>query len=68
VVSTQIRTIETMLLTAQWERAKGELRAMTALQGSYPSHLGNTDRWESLRDRVEQFIIEIEGEALQEAP
>lgn len=55
----------------QWERAKGELRALVALQGSYhsggppsapPSH--EMTRLKALGAKVEAFIKKIEGEGL----
>lgn len=54
--------------SAQWEEAKGKLRALVALQGSYPSGVDpNTmDRFERLSMKVEAFIAEIEDAALQE--
>ena len=54
-----------MLKAQQWERAKGELRAMVALQGSYLAG-ENVRRWLLLDNRVERFIKDIEGEGLQE--
>lgn len=53
----------------QWERCKGELRALVALQGSYhstgspadpPSH--EMERLHSAKDAVESFISDFEGE------
>lgn len=55
------------LKAAQWERAKGELRSLVALQGAYLARRGSTEpRWIQLSKRVEAFIKEIEDEALQE--
>ena len=54
-----------MLKAQQWGRAKGELRAMVALQGSYLAG-ENERRWLLLDNRVERFIKDIEGEGLQE--
>lgn len=51
-----------------WEEAKGKLRAFAAVQGSYPSgkdpHTG--ERWEQLDLKIEQFITDIENNALHE--
>lgn len=61
------------LKAQQWERAKGELRALAALHGSQPAqyaprtgaHIPN-DRWEKCRDAVEDFIKRIEHNGLHE--
>jgi len=61
----------------QWERAKGELRSLVALQGSHnPQWQGCNTRtpysaaqWEKFNDlhaRVELFISQVEGEGLHE--
>lgn len=62
---------DSALKSAQWERAKGELRALVALQASYtdlvPQHMRTKpDRWIQLSDRVEDFIKAVEDDALQE--
>ncbi len=61
------------LKAQQWERAKGELRALVALQGSYNTSdeppgvvHPETTRWYALQTHVEQFIKSIEYDALQE--
>lgn len=61
-----METITNMLKAAAWERAKGELRALAAMQGSYPSTEGRGDKWETVHDAVETFIDNFESEALQE--
>lgn len=57
----------------QWERVKGELRALVALQGSYhsggppsapPSH--ELARLRTLKAKVEAFVKDIESEGLAE--
>ena len=48
-----------------WEEAKGKLRALVALQGSYTSG-ENTDKYEKIDIEVEQFINHIENHGLQE--
>lgn len=63
--------IEHAMKSQQWERAKGELRALVALQGSYTDPIPDqmkkeTPRYKRLGDRVEDFIKSIEDEALQE--
>ena len=52
----------------QWERCKGELRAMVALQGSHDSVYDEPRplEWERLRDRVEDFIKDVEDHSLAE--
>lgn len=46
-----------------WEEAKGKLRALVMVQGSYQSAYG---RFEELDETVEKFIKEVEGWGLQE--
>jgi hypothetical protein len=60
--------LDTMLKGQQWERAKGELRALVSMQGSYKSTAGNyrSERWEELNAKVHAFIKEVEDDALQE--
>jgi hypothetical protein len=61
--------IDYALKAAQWERAKGELRALIALQGSYASRQVGDDsvpKWERLKNYVEDFIQEVEDQGLQE--
>lgn len=63
--------LEAALKSQQWEKAKGELRALVAIQGSYtsplPAHMQkDTPRWELLSIRVEAFIKSVEDDALQE--
>lgn len=52
---------------AQWERAKGELRAMLVMRGSY--HSSNPDhedseyqRYLAFKQAVEEFVSVVEGE------
>lgn len=60
------------LKAQQWEKAKGELRALVALQGSYssadrtPVDQEQTERWQALDAAVRNFIQFIEDNALQE--
>lgn len=50
-----------------WEEAKGKLRALAAVQGSYPSGDPETaKRFEALTAKVEAFIKEVNDEELQE--
>jgi len=52
----------------QWEIAKGHLRALVVMQGSYFSS-GKThedQRWQELEEKVEAFIKDIQDNALQE--
>lgn len=57
----------------QWERAKGELRAMVALLGSQPAkyehgtgrHLPNA-KWEKLNALTADFIRDVESNGLHE--
>lgn len=61
-------SIDSAMKAQQWERAKGELRALVSLQGSYHSGCEG-DQWEKYRElseRTEKFIEEVEDDALQE--
>jgi hypothetical protein len=59
--------IDAMLKAQQWERAKGELRAFVAMQGSYVSGATErTTRWETLDVAVEAFIGDTELNGLHE--
>ena len=56
------------LLMAQWERAKGELRAVVAIKGSHYSgtQTGTYESYQELDALVEKFIREIEDHGLAE--
>jgi hypothetical protein len=59
--------IDSALKGMTWERAKGELRALVALQGSYGSRaVGDTSEqtWEKLEKRVDAFIKYVEDNGL----
>ena len=62
--------IDAAMKAMQWERAKGELRALVALQGSYSLGRAPGDRepakWQRLEQAVNAFIEQIEDHALQE--
>ena len=49
-----------------WEEAKGKLRALVGIQGSYPSTAERGSRWEDLSDLVERFIVAVEDDGLHE--
>ncbi|AKF13280.1 hypothetical protein PHIN3_13 [Sinorhizobium phage phiN3] len=49
-----------------WEEAKGKLRALVAVQGSYQSGTGDDYRFVELDVQVEKFIKHVEGWALHE--
>lgn len=59
---------------AQWEIAKGHLRALVTMQGSYSSggrfpgeEMSSTERvWRELEARVEAFIKSVEDDSLHE--
>lgn len=54
-----------MLLGQQWERTKGELRALVKMQGSFqPGE--NTERWQMLSQRVDYFIQSVEFDGLDQ--
>lgn len=56
------------LKAQQWEIAKGHLRALVILQGSYSGRENEyqTIKWQRLEDEIEAFIKKIEGESLAE--
>lgn len=57
------------LKAMQWERAKGELRTMIALQGSIPFDYETPQEdktWVKLLRAVNAFIIKIEDAGLHE--
>jgi hypothetical protein len=58
--------IASAMKAQQWERAKGELRALVAIQGSHQALGGNTERFVALHDSVEAFIKSAEDEGLCE--
>lgn len=47
---------------ATWERAKGELRAMVAIEGSRESTDPDIGTWQEMSHHVEEFVRKIEGE------
>lgn len=63
---TDLDTIMRAIKAQTWEDAKGKLRAMAAIQGSYPAKAGNDDKWEQFDQKVEAFITDIEDWGLQE--
>ena len=59
--------IEAAMKATLWEEAKGKLRALVAVQGSYPAHTaGRMDRWQEAETRVEAFINQFELDGLHE--
>jgi len=60
------------LKSVQWERAKGELRAMVALLGSQPAQYEPgtgkpiQGKFHDLGKRVEAFIKDVEDDGLHE--
>jgi len=62
--------IDAAMKTMQWERIKGELRALVALQGSYSLGRGPGDdtpaKWQRLEKQVNAFIKVVEDDGLQE--
>ena len=62
-------SVASALLMAQWERAKGELRAVVVIKGSYHSGGSQTSTYESYEELdalVENFIRAIEDGGLTE--
>lgn len=62
--------IDAAMKAQQWERAKGELRALVAIQGSYSLGRGPGDdepeKWQRLQMAVDEFIRSVENDGLQE--
>lgn len=65
--------IDSALKAMIWERAKGELRALTNVQGSYSTGTApgapeahETTRWKDLEKCVEEFIKIVENNGLHE--
>lgn len=59
--------LEAAMRMAQWERAKGELRAMVAMAGAYHSSKPDDpesqyQRFLAFRQAAEEFISEVNGE------
>lgn len=56
------------LKAQQWELAKGHLRALVSLQGSYSSgrDAHEEKRWLALKAAVDAFIAQIEEEGWHE--
>jgi hypothetical protein len=55
-----------LLKAAEWERAKGSLRAVASLAGQHTYSDNQTDRWRKIDAAVEDFISRFEGEGFQE--
>ena len=61
--------LDSALKSQQWERAKGELRALVAICGSYsdgiPSHMKTEpDNWQVLEKRIDEFVKSVEDDGL----
>lgn len=57
--------IDHAMKAAAWERAKGELRGLVHIQGSYSHGSPAGDCWRELESTVDKFIAEIEDNGLQ---
>lgn len=57
-----------VMKAALWEEAKGKLRALARVQGSYTSAdpEWRSERWEQAAAAVENFIHDFESRALHE--
>jgi hypothetical protein len=61
--------IDSAMKSMIWERAKGEMRALIEVQGSYSSsdrEPKGESKWEKLQEAVETFISEVEDNGLHE--
>jgi len=69
-VGTKLDLLLSGIRAQQWERTKGELRAMVALVGNTTQArpIGDDDlaAWEQLEERVDDFIKEVEVRGLHE--
>lgn len=52
-----------VLKLQQWEKCKGELRAMVMLEGSHTST--EPGQWKEMHDFVEEFIKNFEDEGFE---
>jgi hypothetical protein len=61
--------IDSAMKAQQWELAKGHLRALVEIQGSYstpnPEPAG-TAKWERLQSAVKKFVTAVEDNGLHE--
>lgn len=62
--------IDAAMKAAEWERAKGHLRALVGIQGAYSLNRAPGDdspaKWQVLSARVEAFIQDVEDHGLDE--
>jgi len=58
--------LEDALLSQQWEKAKGELRALVALRGAYTCGTEEPYPFQLTEKAVDKFIKEIEHNGLHE--
>ncbi len=53
-----------VLKAQQWEKCKGELRALAALGGAEASTSKGSDKWEVLDHEINAFIHTVENDGL----
>lgn len=59
--------IDDAMKAVEWERAKGHLRALVALQGSYGGRgISDSSAFKRLGDKVAAFIKDVENNGLDE--
>ncbi len=61
--------IDSAMKSMVWERAKGELRALVEIQGSYSSaerEPKGESKWERLEAAVNAFVTQVEDDGLHE--
>lgn len=56
--------MKNMLSVAQWEKAKGELRALVQMHGSMPAH--SNPHFKKIKQEVEGFISAIEEDGIHQ--
>lgn len=65
--------VDCAMKAQQWGRAKGELRALVGISGSYAQEIAEsevrwktTPRWQRLQEKVNAFIQDVEDNGLHE--
>lgn len=58
--------IDSAMKSVLWEEAKGKLRALVAMQGSYVSAKEDETHFEDAQIAVDEFIDDFEGRGLYE--
>jgi len=62
----QMDDIRESLKAVQWQRCVRELRAFSALAGSYPNDRGMGEKWIKINAKIEVFIATFENAGFHE--